>query len=186
MFDNLFLYDNIKRMHTKGCLMQMKYSIHQVDKKIKAQNNIFNNEIRKRFSQQNMFGEVRELEYIEKYMEETKSMDIYCNGGFSIDRDVLMMINSLRERCIDKLKKEAADNLEWYERWIRNGQSPDRIQSIYSQAMHALEKADKIRNNIEECKEYEVPSKSEYRMKTCIYMIAAIAIMVGLGILLGF
>ena len=50
---------------------------YRTNQSIKTQNKVANNEIRKRFIQKSVFGEVFELEQIEKYIAKVKAMDIY-------------------------------------------------------------------------------------------------------------
>ena len=163
--------------------MQKKNLSHQEYKKIKEQNIFFNNKLRNRFSKENFFGEVRELEYVEKIIEQTKSMEIYRNGGFEIDDDVAMMLNSLREKCIYKLKQEADSNLEWYERRIDKGESPERVHSIYAQAMRNLEKIDKIQNDIEKQKLKEEKTATN-QFNWHIIIVAIILVLIVSGIFL--
>ena len=147
---------------------------YRTNQSIKTQNKVANNEIRKRFMQKSVFGEVFELEQIEKYIAKVKAMDIYEEGGFELEGDVEEMINSLRIRCVEKLRDDANCNLEWYEKRIAGGESPDRLRPIYSQAMYTLEKADRIQKEIETAD--SINKEENYVNKINWYIIIATAV----------
>lgn len=123
----------------------MAKSVEEVRREsVRFSNACINNELRKRLTQNVHFDEVRELEFIETRIQQTKNHITYYYGGFALEPDVIAMIDQLRRRCVDQLRKDAAFELSCYEKRAAKGEDPKAIEYLRTKAAIKIDKANSI------------------------------------------
>ena len=128
----------------------MAKSVEEIrNESVRFSNACINNEIRKRLTQGFYFDEVRELEFIERRIQQTKESTIYYYGGFALDADVVAMIDELRKKCVAKLRKDAAFELECYEKRKAKGEPLSSIEYLRTQAANHTAKANSIQQALD-------------------------------------
>ena len=128
----------------------MAKSVEEIRREsVRFSNACINNEIRKRLTQGFYFDEVRELEFIERRIQQTKENITYYYGGFALDADVVAMIDELRKKCVAKLRKDAAFELECYEKRKAKGESLSSIEYLRTQAANHTAKANSIQRTLD-------------------------------------
>lgn len=108
-----------------------------------------NASIRQRLQYCSQVDGLNDLEFIERLIQQHNSMSHYYYGGFVLEPDVAEKLNALRKRCVEKLRKDAAFELECYEKRTAKGESPKDLERLRTQAANHTAKANSIQQTLD-------------------------------------